>query len=126
MDPEVTMIAGPSQDSFLKESLLGEEEEDYTVEEVEQGNAVALALPLLDGHRLESPPLSGPLNPWRHSGLRTRSPHQDMTILPLTDGPLSLMARNLGTGLLRVVEKDLVDPDQHGPPGKINPPASAA
>lgn len=126
MDPEGMMKADPSQDSFLKESLLGEEEEDYTVDEVEQGNAVALAQPLLDGHQVESHPLSGPLNPWRHSGLRTQSPHQDMTILPLTDGPLNLMARNLGTGLLRVVEKDLVDPDQHGRPGKINPPASGA
>lgn len=118
--------AGPSQDSFLKESLLGEEEEDYTVGEAEQGNAAALAQPLLDGQQLESPRLSGPQNPWRHSGLRTQSPHQDMTILPLTEGPLSLMARNLGTGLLRVVEKGLVDPDQHGPPGKINLPASGA
>lgn len=117
------MKAGPSQDSFLKESLLVEEEEDYTVDEVEQGNVAALARPLLDGQQLESP-LSGPRNPWRHSGLRRQSPHQDMTILLLTDGPLSLMARNFWTGLLRVVERGLVDPDQHDPQGKINPPAS--
>lgn len=125
MDPEGMMKAGRSQDSFLKESLLGEEEEDYIVDEVEQGNAAALAQPLLDGQQVESP-LSGPLNPWRHLGLRMQSPHQDMTILPLTVGPLSLMARNLGTVVLRVVGKDPVDPDQHGRPGKINPPASGA
>lgn len=40
------MKADPSQDSFLKESLLAEEEEDYTVDEVEQGNVVALVQPL--------------------------------------------------------------------------------
>lgn len=126
MDPEWTMMAGPNQDSFLKESLHAEEEEDYTVDEEEQGNVAALAQPLLDGPWLESPPLSGPLNPWRHSGLRTPSLHQDMTILSMTDGLLSLIARNLGMGLLRVVEKDLAAPDQHGHPGKINLPASGA
>lgn len=126
MDQEGTMKADPSQDSFLKGSLLGEEEEDYTVDEVEQGNAVALAQALSDGQELESPLLSGPLNPWRHSGLRTLSPHQDMTILLLTDDPLSLMARNLGMVLLKVVEKGLADPDQHGLQGKINHPALGA
>ena len=125
LDQEGTMTAGPSQDSFLKESLPDEEEEDYTADEVEQGNVEVLVQPLLDGQQLESPH-SGPLNPWRHSGPRTQSPRQDMTILPMIDGPLSLMARNLGMGLLRVAEKGLVDPDQHGPPGKINRPASGA
>lgn len=126
MDPEGTMKAGLSQDSFLKESLLDEEEGDFTVDEVEQGSVVALAQPLLDGQQLGGSPLSGPQNPWRHSGQRTRSPHQDMTILPLTDDPLSLMARNLAMALLRVVEKGLADPDLHGPRGRINPPASGA
>lgn len=121
---EGMMKADPSQDFSLKESLHGEEEEDYTVDEVAKGNVEALVQPLLDDQQPEILLLSGPLNPWRHSGLRTQSPHQDMTILQLTDGHLSLMARNLGMGLLRVAEKGLVDPDQHDPPGKINLPAS--
>lgn len=125
-DPEGTMKAGPSQDFFPKESPLGEEEEDYTVDEVEQENVAALARPHSDGHQLENPLLSGPLNPWRHSDLKTLSPHQDMTILPMTDGPLSLMARNLGMGLLRVVENGPVDPDRRGRPGKTNPLALGA
>lgn len=124
MDLEGMMKAGPSQDFFLKESLLGEEEEDYTVDEVDRGNVEVLVQPLLDDRQPEILLLSGPLNLWRHSGLRTQSPHQDMTILWLTDGPLSLRARNLGTGPLKVAEKGLVDPDQHDPLGKINPPAS--
>lgn len=120
------MRADPSQDSLLREILHDEEEEDFTVDEVEQGNVVALARALLDGQVLESPPLSGPLNPWRHSGRRTQSPHKDMTILLRTEDPLGLMARHFWMGLLRVVEKDHGGPDQQGPPGKINPPALGA
>lgn len=48
LDPEVMMKAGQSQDSFQKENLLAEEEEDYTVDEVEPGNVAALVQPLFD------------------------------------------------------------------------------
>lgn len=126
MDQEWTMKAVPNLDSFLKESLLGEAEEDCTVDEVERGSVEALAPPLSDGLAPETPPLSGPRNPWRHSGQRTPSPHKDTTILQMTDDLLNLRARSLATGVLRVAENGHVDPDQHGPRGKISPRASGA
>lgn len=125
LDQEGMMKAGPNQGSFPKESLLGEAEEGCTADEEEQGSVAAPAQPLLDGQHPGSPLLSGPLNLWRHLGLKTLSPHlQDMTIRPLIDAPQNMTARNLGRVLLRVVEKDLVGQDQHDPPGKTNHPAS--
>ena len=115
------MKAGPSQDFFQKESPLAEDEEDYTVDEGEQGNEEALVQPLLEGQLQEIPPLSGPLNRWRHSDLRTQSPLEDMTILLLTEDPLNQRARNLEMEPLRAAEKGLVDRDQHGLQGRINP-----
>lgn len=123
MDQEQMMKAAPNQDSFLKESLLGEEEGDYTADEVERGSVEAHAQPLLDDQHPENLRPSGPLNPWRHSGLKMQSPHQDLTILLLTDDPQNLRGRNLGRGVLKVAERGLVDLDQHGPQGKINRPA---
>lgn len=117
---EGIMKPGPSQDSFLKESLLAEEEEGYTADEVEQGSVVALVRPQLDGHQQESPPLSGPPNPWKPSDLRTLRSPQDTTIHLRIAGPLSLMVGSLGMGLFRVAERGLVDPGQLDPPGKIN------
>lgn len=114
------MMAGQSPGSSPKESPPGEEEEDCTADEEEPGNvAVPVQHPL--GGPPENPPHSGLLNPWRHSDLRMQSPPRGMTITPLTDDPPNLMQRNSGRGLLRVVEKGLVERDQHGPPGKTNP-----
>ena len=114
------MKAVPSQDFFLKESPLAEAEEDYIVEEVVLGNVEDLVLPLSEDPLHESPPLSGPLNLWRHSGLRMQNPQQDMTILPPIGDLLNQMLKNLEKVLLKVVEKGLVGPDQQGPRGRIN------
>lgn len=111
---------GQSQGSSQKESPHGEGGVVCTAGEEEQEREVDPALPPSEG-LLESPHLSGPLNPWRHSDLKTLSPHLDMTITQLTGGRPNLMERNLGRGLHRAVEKDHVDLGLQGPPGKINP-----
>lgn len=120
------MTTGPSQASSLKENPLDEEGGDYIVEEVERESVEALAQPHSGDQLLESHRLSGPQNPWKHLDQKTQSLHQDMTILHLTDDPLSLTARNLVMEFLRVAEKDHVDPDLHVPPGKTSPHASDA
>lgn len=113
-------IAGRSQGSSQKESPQGEGGVVCTAGEEEQEREVDLALLPSEG-LLESPHLSGPPNPWRHSDLKMLSPHLDMTITQLTGGPPNPMERNLVRGLHRAVEKDHVDLDLQGPQGKINP-----
>lgn len=111
--------AGLSQVFLLKESLPNEEEEVYTVDEVEQETVEDLAQPHIKDHLQEILPFSGPPNLWKHSGLKIQSVQQDMTILPLIDGPLNWKGRNLEMEL-RAAEKGLVELDQHDPQGRIN------
>lgn len=115
---------GPSQGFFLKESPLAVEEEGYTAEEVGQESVEVPVQDLFEDHHQESPRLSGPLNQWRHSGLRTQSLHQDMTILQLTDAHQNWKERNLLMEFLRVAEKGRADLDQRDHRGKISPLAS--
>lgn len=115
---------GQGQAFFLKESPLAVGEEGYTAEEVGQESVEVPVQYLYEDHRQESPLLSGPLNQWRHSGLRTQSLHQDMTILQLTDALQNWKERNLLMEFLRVAEKGRADLGQPDHQGKTSPLAS--
>lgn len=110
------MKIGPSQGSSPKESPLAGAEEGYTAGEEALESGEGLAQGPSEDHQLET--LSGHLNQWRHSGLKTQSP--DMTILNLTDGLPSQTERSSWTEFLRVAERGHADPDQHDLQDKTN------